>query len=88
MDTFLFNCFIYNDLRDLQLVTKDMEKKLRRPLNDRMLSGVCAGIARYFDVDPTLVRVLFAVATVVGVGSPILIYIVLIFVMPNEPALP
>ncbi|MBC7919733.1 MAG: PspC domain-containing protein [Ferruginibacter sp.] len=65
-----------------------MEKKLRRPLNDRMLSGVCAGIARYFDVDPTLVRVLFAVATVVGVGSPILIYIVLIFVMPNEPALP
>ena len=69
-------------------MTENTEKKLRRPLNGRMLSGVCAGIAKYFDVDATVVRVIFAVAGVVGVGSPILIYIVLIFVMPKEPSLP
>ncbi|MES2732345.1 MAG: PspC domain-containing protein [Bacteroidota bacterium] len=61
-----------------------MEKKLRRSRTDRMLSGVCAGIANYFSLDPTLIRVLFAIATVVGIGSPILIYLVLIFVVPQE----
>ena len=65
-----------------------MEKKLQRPLGGRMLSGVCAGVAKYFDADPTLVRVIFAIAGVVGVGSPILIYIVLIFVIPEETSLP
>jgi phage shock protein C len=61
-----------------------MVKKLRRSRIDRMISGVCGGIAQYFNIDPTIVRVVFAIGTVLGVGSPIIIYIVLIFVMPEE----
>jgi len=49
-----------------------------------MISGVCGGIAQYFNTDPTIIRVLFAIGTVVGVGSPIIVYIILIFVMPEE----
>jgi len=61
-----------------------MVKKLRRSRIDRMISGVCGGIAQYFNTDPTIIRVLFAIGTVVGVGSPIIVYIILIFVMPEE----
>ena len=38
-----------------------MQKKLYRSKSDRMLVGVCAGVAEYFDIDPTLVRVAWAV---------------------------
>lgn len=41
------------------------------------LMGVCAGIGEYFDVDPTLVRIAFIAATIIGVGSPILIYLLI-----------
>jgi phage shock protein C len=61
-----------------------MVKKLRRSRIDRMISGVCGGIAQYFSIDPTIIRVLFAIGTVIGVGSPIIVYIILIFVMPEE----
>jgi len=63
-----------------------MVKKLRRSKIDRMLSGVCGGIANYLNLDSTVVRIIFAILTVVGIGSPILIYLVLIFVMPEEGA--
>ena len=61
-----------------------MEKKLKRSRTDRMISGVCGGIANYLNIDSTVVRVLFALAAVLGIGAPILIYIVLIFVIPEE----
>jgi phage shock protein PspC (stress-responsive transcriptional regulator) len=63
-----------------------MVKKLRRSKIDRMLSGVCGGIANYLNIDSTIIRVIFAILTVVGVGSPIIVYLVLIFVMPEEGA--
>ncbi|MBW4703194.1 PspC domain-containing protein [Micromonospora sp. RL09-050-HVF-A] len=61
-------------------------KQLRRPTTDRMVAGVASGLGRYFAVDPTLVRVLFAVATLVTGGLAALAYPVMWFLMPEEPA--
>ena len=60
-------------------------KRLYRSNHDRMVAGVCAGIAEYFSLDPTIVRLVFAVLILVGVGSPVLAYIVLWFIMPEAP---
>lgn len=60
-------------------------KKLYRSRQNRMVAGVCAGLAEYLNIDPTLVRLLFAIGTVFGFGSLILVYIVLMIVIPEEP---
>lgn len=60
-------------------------KRLYRSRNDRMFAGVCGGIGEYFSLDPTLVRLVFAVLILVGIGSPILAYIVLWLIMPEAP---
>jgi phage shock protein C len=59
-------------------------RKLYRSRSNRMLAGVCGGLAQYFNTDPTLVRVLFVVLAVLG-GSGLLIYLVLWVVVPEEP---
>ena len=61
-------------------------KKLRRPTDDRMLAGVCSGIARYTGVDPVLVRVGFAVLALLTGGAALLAYPILWIIMPEEPA--
>jgi phage shock protein C len=61
-----------------------MEKRLFRSENDRMIAGVCGGLGAYFKIDPTLVRLLFAISLIVGFGSPGLLYLLLWIVMPNE----
>ncbi len=63
-----------------------MEKKLYRSLDDSMLAGVCGGIGEYFDVDPTLIRILFVGFVVFGFGSPIVLYIIMALIMPVRPA--
>lgn len=61
-----------------------MEKKLMKS-NDKKLSGVCAGIAEYFDVDPTLIRAVYACLTVFSLGFPgLVLYFVLALVMPDK----
>lgn len=60
-----------------------MEKKLTRSEQDRMIAGVCAGLAHYFDVDPTLVRIIFVILALLGFGGVIL-YIILWILMPRE----
>jgi phage shock protein C len=57
-------------------------RSLRRP-KDRMIAGVAAGIAEFFDVDVTIVRIVIAVLTVFG-GSGIALYIAGWLLMPNE----
>ncbi|MFC2130845.1 PspC domain-containing protein [Bacteroidota bacterium] len=59
-----------------------MQKKLHRSRKDRMIAGVCGGIAEYFDVDPVIIRVLFVVLTI-GPGIGLLAYIVLWIVVPQ-----
>ncbi len=59
-------------------------KKLRRS-KDKMLGGVCSGIAEYFDIDPTLVRIAYALLTIFSAGFPgVLAYIVLWIVIPEK----
>ncbi|GLY96389.1 PspC domain-containing protein [Actinoplanes sp. NBRC 103695] len=59
-------------------------KQLRRPLDDRIVAGVCSGVGRYFTVDPVLIRVAFAVATVLTWGVALLAYPIMWFLMPEE----
>lgn len=59
-------------------------KKLTRSRN-KMLGGVCAGIAEYFDIDPTLVRAIYALLSVFSAGFPgLLLYLILLIIMPNS----
>lgn len=61
------------------------QKKLYKSEDDRKLDGVCAGIAEYFDVDPTLIRAAFAFSTVVtGIFPGVLAYVVLAIIMPKK----
>jgi phage shock protein C len=57
-------------------------RKLTRS-RDKMIAGVCGGIAEYFQMDPTLVRVLYVLVSILSAAFPgILAYIILMFVMP------
>jgi phage shock protein PspC (stress-responsive transcriptional regulator) len=56
---------------------------LRRPFQDRMVAGVAAGLARYFGVDVTIVRIAFAVLTVIG-GAGIPLYLAGLLLIPDE----
>ncbi|MBR1716506.1 MAG: PspC domain-containing protein [Paludibacteraceae bacterium] len=59
-----------------------MEKRLTKS-NNKMLAGVCAGIAEYFSIDPTVVRVAYAVLSVFSTGFPgLLLYLILMIIMP------
>jgi phage shock protein PspC (stress-responsive transcriptional regulator) len=58
-------------------------KRLARSRDDRWLGGVCGGVAAYTGMDATLVRLIFAVATILGFGSLILVYLVAWVLMPE-----
>lgn len=59
-------------------------KKLYRSRKDKMIGGVAGGLAEYFDIDPTLVRIIFIVTLFIG-GGGFLAYIILWIVIPEEP---
>ncbi|MDY5022573.1 MAG: PspC domain-containing protein [Blautia sp.] len=61
-----------------------MKKRLYKSNNEKVLVGVCGGIADYFDIDPTLVRLLWVILLMMG-GSGILAYIIAAIIIPNEP---
>lgn len=58
--------------------------RLTRSKSNALIAGVCSGLANYFGWDPALVRILFVLLILVGVGSPILVYLVLWIVMPSN----
>ena len=60
-----------------------MTKKWYRSRKDKMIGGVAGGLAEYFDIDPTIVRLLFVAGLFMGAGF--LVYIVLWIVVPEEP---
>ena len=62
----------------------EAEKKLRRPRTGRMLAGVCAGIANYFALDPTVIRVVYTLATVFTASSGVSMYFLLMLIIPEE----
>jgi phage shock protein PspC (stress-responsive transcriptional regulator) len=60
------------------------KKTLLRSRKEKMVGGVCGGLADYFELDVSVIRVLWVIATVVSIGMGILVYIVLFFVLPEE----
>lgn len=63
----------------------DLDRPLRRSTQNRLVTGVCGGLAEWLGWDATVVRVLYVVASVVSVGFPgILVYLVLSFVIPQD----
>jgi phage shock protein C len=62
----------------------DATRKLYRSKTNRQLAGVCGGLAEYFNLDATLIRVLFVVLAVLG-GSGIVLYLALWIIVPKEP---
>jgi phage shock protein C len=59
-------------------------RKLYRSKTDRKLAGVCGGLAQYFNVDATLIRVLFVLLAVLG-GSGLVLYLAMWIIVPKEP---
>lgn len=58
------------------------QKRLYRDMGDKFLGGVCSGIAAYLNIDPTIVRILFAIITFGGFGLGFLLYIILWIILP------
>ena len=61
---------------------------LRRSITERKLFGVCGGIAKYFDIDPTIVRIVFVVIAIASFGWGILLYIILAILTPEDKLTP
>jgi len=61
------------------------EKKLTRSLNDRMLAGVCAGLADYLGMDPTVIRLIFVLLFFVSGPGVLLAYLIMMIIVPEEP---
>ena len=60
-------------------------RKLTRSMSDKKIAGVCGGIAQYFGIDATLVRVGYVVLSIFSAGFPaIVVYVILAFVMPEH----
>jgi phage shock protein C len=63
----------------------DTPKKLYRSTEQRMIAGVCGGIAEYFGLDPTLVRVLYALGSFVSAAFPgVFVYLLLWIIIPER----
>lgn len=60
-----------------------MQKRLYRPTNDRKIAGVCSGVGRYLNIDPTVIRLIWAICALMGFG--VLAYIVAALIIPEEP---
>lgn len=66
-----------------------MAKKLYKSRTNTMIDGVCAGLADYLGFDPTLARAVYAAATIfTGFFPGAILYIVLMIIIPPEPAIP
>jgi phage shock protein PspC (stress-responsive transcriptional regulator) len=61
------------------------EKKLYRSRSQKMLGGVCGGLSEYFEIDVSVVRVLWVIGTLLSIGLGILAYLVMLIVFPENP---
>ena len=62
-----------------------MEKKLYRSRTDKKLFGVLGGFAKYFNIDATILRIIYVLLSLFVLGCPIIIYLVVALVIPEEP---
>ena len=61
-----------------------MEKKLYRNSSNKYIAGVCSGLAEYINIDPTIIRVIWALVGLAGAG--ILAYLICALIIPEKPA--
>jgi phage shock protein C len=59
-------------------------KKLVRSSTDKYIMGVCGGVAEYFEIDPTVVRLIWAGASLISGGAGIILYIIASVLMPSD----
>jgi phage shock protein PspC (stress-responsive transcriptional regulator) len=62
-------------------------RKLTRSRDDKWIAGICGGIAEHTGIDATLIRVILVIATILGAGSLIVIYLICWVIIPKTPAL-
>ncbi len=60
-------------------------KRLYRSSDNRVFAGICGGLGEYFDVDPTVVRVVYVLLSLLTAFMGVLLYIILLFVIPDRP---
>ena len=64
-------------------------RRLTRSNRNKMIAGVCGGLAEYFDMDPTVMRVLYVLVSVLSAAFPgVIAYVVLMFLMPPPETVP
>ncbi|MFW6304610.1 MAG: PspC domain-containing protein [Candidatus Saliniplasma sp.] len=71
--------------RDYNMNRDGNKKRLYRSSKDKLIGGLCGGIAEYFDIDPVLVRIIWAIFAFASLGTAVLIYIILWIVVPRNP---
>lgn len=78
--------FIFSrKLGDKMIKTKNFKgKKLLRSKNNRVLAGVCGGIGKYFDIDPTIIRLLWVFFIFFSFGAAIIVYIIAWIIIPEK----
>jgi phage shock protein PspC (stress-responsive transcriptional regulator) len=59
-------------------------KRLYRSKKERMLGGICGGLGEHLDVDPTVIRLLWVVITLISLGTGILVYLIAWVIIPDE----
>ena len=59
-------------------------KPLTRSTSNRMIAGVCAGLGEYFNIDPTIIRLLFVLAFFTGFGGIAIVYLIMALVVPEQ----
>jgi len=62
----------------------DNYKRLYRSRDDRMIAGVCAGLGEYFDIDPTLMRLIFVFGSIVTGSGLFWVYLIMMILVPEE----
>ena len=64
----------------------DNTKKLTRPRQGRKMAGVCAGLANYLGLDPTIVRVIYAILSLcTAIITGLIVYLILMLIIPEDP---
>ena len=64
---------------------EEPERKLYRSRSQKMIAGVCGGLAEYFEIDVSVVRILWVIGTLLSAGVGVLIYVVMFFLFPESP---
>ncbi len=64
---------------------KQQPKRLYLSNKDRKIAGFCGGLAEYFNIDPTVVRLLYVFFTLIGMGAGIVVYLIAWIIVPGNP---